>query len=128
MKTITTTTQRERIPLVEWACAYSAWSNSTNTMCCLCIVIVIVFVIAAVWLGLYLQLYSIMRNLHVNFFLVPSYQEWIKPCLSQIFINKYFFKSNGHYSVLIYFIILVHFFMTNHLEIFTGLLFYAYGL
>ena len=32
-------TQRERILLVEWACAYSAWSNSTNRMH-LCIVIV----------------------------------------------------------------------------------------
>ena len=50
--TITMTTQRERTILVEWACAYSAWSTSTNTMRSLCVVIVIIFVIAAVWLGL----------------------------------------------------------------------------
>ena len=32
------TTQRERILLVEWACPYSAWSNSTNRMRSLCVV------------------------------------------------------------------------------------------
>ena len=52
-KTITITRQREHIILVEWACAYSAWSNSTNRLRSPCVVIVIVFVIAAVWLGLY---------------------------------------------------------------------------
>ena len=42
-------THSEPILLVEWACVYSAWSNSSNRMRSLCAVIVIVFVIAAVW-------------------------------------------------------------------------------
>ena len=49
---ITIMTQRECIPLVEWACAYSAWSNSTNIMRFLCVVMVNVFVITAVGPGL----------------------------------------------------------------------------
>ena len=53
LRTITITTQRDRIPLVEWVCAYSVWSNSTNTMRSFCVVIVIVLVITAVWIGLY---------------------------------------------------------------------------
>ena len=55
-RTITITTQRERIPLIEWTCAYSAWSNSIsnkkNIMRSPCVVIVIVFVITAVGTGL----------------------------------------------------------------------------
>ena len=51
-KMIMTMAQRECILLVEWACAYSAWIKSTNTMCSICAEIIIVFAIAAVWLCL----------------------------------------------------------------------------
>ena len=39
-KKITITTQRDCILMVEWACAISAWNNSTNRACSLCVVIV----------------------------------------------------------------------------------------
>ena len=44
--------EKRQSPLVEWACAYSAWSYSTNRMRCLCVVVVIVFGIAALGPGL----------------------------------------------------------------------------
>ena len=52
-KTITITTQRKRILLVELLHAEYAHAHSTNVMRSLCVVIFIVIVIAAVGLGLY---------------------------------------------------------------------------
>ena len=53
---ITIMMPKERILLVESACADFAWSNSTNRTRSLCVVIVIILVIAAVGPGLTVQL------------------------------------------------------------------------
>ena len=52
-RTITITTHRERIVLVEWLHAEYAHAHSTDGMRSLCVFIVIVLVIAAVGPGLY---------------------------------------------------------------------------
>ena len=63
MRTITITTQRERVLLVELLHAEYAHAHSTNRMRSLCVVIVIVLVIAAVGPGLkYCRLVILNHN------------------------------------------------------------------
>ena len=67
-------TQRERILLVEWVCAYYVWSNSTYRMCSLCVVIVIVSPISLVWLCLKTSCKVLQKNhsLLTKYFLVDG--------------------------------------------------------